>query len=78
MKRKRTHFGLAEGNGILFAVGGYQGYDDKSSMEWINLDYGTRWTLENTPFSVEKHCMTRFNRTHLILTGGILNKEVTK
>ena len=76
MKQRRTSFALAEGNGILFAVGGYYGYRDKSTMEWINLDYGTRWTLEDTPFSVENHCMTRFNKTHLILTGGTLNNEV--
>ena len=78
MKQKRMEFALAEGNGILFANGGSRGSDDKSTMEWINLDYGTRWTLENTPFSVHNHCMTKFNRTHLILTGGILNNEVTQ
>ena len=78
MKQKRMRFALAEGNGILFAVGGNYGYEDKSTMEWINLDHGTSWTTENTPFSVEKHCMTMFNRTHLILTGGILDKEVSK
>ena len=72
----RTSFAMGEGSGKLFAIGGTFP-EQRRSMEWINLNNGTRWTKEYLNFSSEHNCMTKFNRTHLILTGGIMKNKVS-
>ena len=66
---------MEEGNGKLFSVGGNDIYA-KASMEWIDLTNGFDWTRQDLPFTIHRHCMTKFNKTHLIVTGGWLNKTV--
>ena len=75
MIERRYRFAMEEGNGKLFAVGGCLTGD---SMEWIDLQNGTSWIREDIPFDVDSHCMTTFNSTHVILTGGCLDGSVSK
>ena len=72
---QRYHFAMVEGNGKLFAVGGY---GSRNSMEGVDLQNGTSWIRENLPFSITAHCMSGFNSTHAILTGGFLDGKVSK
>ena len=81
MNERRVGFAMVEGNGKLFAVGGISvnGEDGMgNSMEWIDLNNGTSWTREDIPFRLYGHCMTRFNSSHAILTGGWSNFKVSK
>ena len=81
MNEKRADFAMEEGNGKLFSVGGLLGKPWKlvgNSMEWIDLTNGLRWTQQDLPFTIYDHCMTKFNKTHLIVTGGYLNSTVCK
>ena len=81
MNERRVDFAMVEGNGILFAVGGISlnGEDGMgNSMEWIDLKKGTSWTREDIPFSLYGHCMTGFNSSHAILTGGWSGVKVSK
>ena len=66
MNKIQSGFAMGEGNGILFSLG-------EKSMEWIDLKNGMRWTQQDLPFTINNHCMTNFNQTHLIVTGGLLN-----
>ena len=75
MNEGRAYFAMVEGNGKLFAVGGYR---TDNSMEWIDLQSGTSWRRENLPFDIRFHCMSGFNSTHAILTGGVLDGKVRK
>ena len=65
----RKHFSMEEANGKLFAVGGVDP-GAEGSMEWIYLKNVTSWTKKDLPFKVKRHCMTKFNETHILLTGG--------
>ena len=75
MNEGRSYFGMEEANGKLFSVGGRR-YSAGISMEWIDLTDGLRWTRQDLNFRINDHCMTKFNETHLIVTGGRLNNEV--
>ena len=68
-------FAMAEGNGKLFAVGGI---DHPNSMEWIDIQHGTNWTREHLKFDIHNQCMSKYNDSHVILTGGYLNGKVSK
>ena len=63
-------------NKTLFAVGGISA---ENSFESIDLMNATEWRKEkDLPFRVESHCITRYNETHFLLTGGFLNGKVSK
>ena len=57
---------MEEGMGKFFSVGGYGG---PSSMEWM-MDDGRNWVKLDLPFYVYGHCISKYNDTHLLLTGG--------
>ena len=64
-------------NKTLFAVGGSGGASN--SFESIDLMNATEWRKEkDLPFRVYGHCITRYNETHFLLTGGYLNRKVSK
>ena len=75
MNEPRSFFAMEEVSGTLFGIGGLGA---AMSMEWIDLTNGLSWTQQNLPFTIDKHCMTKFNETHLIVTGGQLNGTVCK
>ena len=75
MNEARSSFAMGEGNGKLFSVGGGS-LTARFSMEWIDLTNGLSWTSQDLPFSIMRHCMTKFNKTHLIVTGGVWNGTV--
>ena len=75
MNERRSYFSMVEGNGKLFAVGGWYTGD---SMEWIDLQNGESWVREDLPFVISRHCMTWFNSSHAILTGGWSDGKVSK
>ena len=51
----------------------------KNSFESIDLKNATEWRKEkDLPFRVIYHCITRYNETHFLLTGGNLNRKVSK
>lgn len=75
MNERRIFFAMEEGHGKLFAVGGKR---SKNSMEWIDRQKRTSWIRENLPFDIYTHCMAKFNSSHVILTGGMLNGDVSK
>ena len=57
-------------NNKLFAVGGV---DAENSFESIDLMNEKEWRKEkDLPFRVDNHCITRYNETHFLLTGGRL------
>ena len=63
-------------NNNLFAVGGSGA---QSSFESIDLMTAKEWRKEkDLPFTVWGHCITRYNETHFLLTGGRLNGWVSK
>ena len=63
-------------NKTLFAVGGW---GTENSFESIDLNDATEWRKEkDLPFRVEEHCITRYNETHFLLTGGWLSGKVSK
>ena len=62
-------------NKTLFAVGGRGA---ENSFESIDLMNATEWRKEkDLPFTVTGHCITRYNETHFLLTGGVLNGKVS-
>ena len=66
---------MFEANNKLFAVGGSGAYN---SFESIDLMNAKEWRKEkDLPFRVEQHCITRYNETHFLLTGGHLNYKVS-
>ena len=67
MNEKRADFAMGEGMGKIFSVGGYGA---SSSMEWIMMDDGKNWVKQDLPFSIYGHCISKYNDTHLLLTGG--------
>ena len=73
MHKRRSKFSMYEANGTLFAVGGRD--NASSSLEWITLNGGNNWTKEDLPFSTSDDCITKFNSTHLIKTGGWLSRN---
>ena len=75
MKEPRRDFAMEEGNGKLFSVAGGINGGEAKSMEWIDLKNGLSWTRQDLPFTNVGHCMTKFNETHLIVTGGLLNNK---
>ena len=75
MNERRYVFAMVAGNGKLFAVGGHL---TEKSMEWIDLQSGTAWVREDLPFGIRYHCMSGFNSTHAILTGGVLDGKVSE
>ena len=65
-------------NNKLFAVGGYYAYGVENSFESIDLMNAKEWKKEkDLPFWVYGHCITRYNETHFLLTGGWLNRQVS-
>ena len=74
MNEARSDFGMEEANGKLFSVGGGRA-SAGVSMEWMDLTDGLRWTRQDLTFRIDNHCMTKFNETHLIVTGGRLKVE---
>ena len=70
MNQYRADFAMGEGMGKIFSVGGY-GYGS-SSMEWMMMNDGKNWVKQDLPFFVYDHCITKYNDTHLLLTGGYL------
>ena len=75
MNESRINVAMEEGSGTLFSVGG-DGIPAGMSMEWIDLTNGQSWTQQDLPFKISRHRMTKFNKTHLIVTGGFLNDTV--
>ena len=62
-------------NKTLFAVGG-EGAEN--SIESIDLMNAKEWRKEkDPPFVIKNHCITRYNETHFLLTGGHLNGWVS-
>ena len=48
-------------------------------LESIDLNDATEWRKEkDLPFRVHDYCITRYNETHFLLTGGALNGKVSK
>ena len=75
MKKKRVYFSMFASNKTLFAVGGW---GTENSFESIDLKNATEWRKEkDLPFKVSHHCITRYNKTHFLLTGGQLNWMVS-
>ena len=75
MKKGRYYFSMFASNNKLFAVGGRGA---ENSFESIDLNDATEWRKEkDLPFRVEQHCITRYNETHFLLTGGRLNGWVS-
>ena len=72
MNQKRANFGMGEGMGKIFLVGGS---GDSSSMEWIMIDDGKNWVKQDLPFSVHTQCISKYNDTHLLLTGGVVSDK---
>jgi len=63
-------------NNKLFAVGGYAALD---SFESIDLMNAKEWRKEkDLPFGITDHCITRYNETHFLLTGGVWNYKALK
>ena len=75
MNSKRNYFGLRMVDGLLWAVGGYNGRD---TMEYIDPENPTEWSQQTMPFSVHSHCLTELSRKHLIVTGGTADSGVSK
>ena len=76
MKEQRSYFSMFESNNKLFVVGGWGAA--QNSFESIDLMNAKEWRKEkDLPFSVESHCITRYNETHFLLTGGRLNGKVS-
>ena len=75
MNEARYSFAMEEVSGTLFSVGG-NGIRAGMSMEWIDIRNGQSWTKQDLPFKISRHCMTKFNKTHLIVPGGFLNDTV--
>ena len=58
-------------NNKIFSVGGYSA---ENIFESIDLMNAKEWRKEkDLPFRVYNHCITRYNETHFLLTGGWLN-----
>ena len=74
MLERRSKFSMYEAKGTLFAIGGRD--NASTSLEWIILTEGKNWTKEDLPFSTSDDCITKFNSTHLIKTGGELGGKV--
>ena len=70
MNSKRWGFGLGMVDGILWAVGGFNGRD---TMEYIDIKNPTEWSQQTMPFVVYGHCLTELSGKHLIVTGGLDN-----
>ena len=65
---------MFEANNKIFAVGGY---DTENSFKSIDLMNAKEWRKEkDLPFNVASHCITRYNESHFLLTGG-WNKRVS-
>jgi len=76
MKKRRGYFSMFEANKTLFAVGGVGA---ENSFESIDLMNAKEWRKEkDLPFRVDSHCVTRYNETHFLLTGGELNYRNSK
>ena len=73
MLERRSKFSMYEAKGTLFAIGGRD--NASTSLEWISLIGGKHWTKEDLPFSTSDDCITKFNSTHLIKTGGWLSSN---
>ena len=73
MLERRSKFSMYEAKGTLFAIGGRD--NASTSLEWISLIGGKHWTKEDLPFSTSDDCITKFNSTHLIKTGGWLSRN---
>ena len=69
-----TQTSMIEMDGKLFAVGGSGDSRGDNLMEWTSLENGVVWTTEEMPFRVRGHCVTKFNETHLLLTGGTIDE----
>ena len=63
-------------NNKLFALGGIGAANTLESIDLMNTK---EWRKEkDLPFEVKSHCITRYNETHFLLTGGYSNYEVSK
>ena len=75
MRRSRWYFGLGIVNETIFAIGGRFGQQE-TTMEKINYNTDSEWTLTDLPFSVGIHCLTATTES-LVITGGY-DGEVSK
>ena len=73
MHERRSKFAMYDAGGYLFAFGGRD--NASTSLEWIHLTDGEKWEKEALPFTISDHCITKFNDTHLIATGGWLSQN---
>ena len=71
----RHSFSISEINELLVIIGGAS---RSSSIEYINVLNGTKWIKKDMPFDIYNHCSTKINQTTILMTGGRLNKTVTK
>ena len=72
MVEKRYYFSMEGNDTHLFVVGGR---NTDTSMEWIDVKEGKKWEKMDLGFGVGHHCITRYNNSHLLMTGGWLKDE---
>ena len=75
MIEKRCNLAMAEGMGKIFVVGGYGSSHSMYSLEWIDVEDGKQWKRKGLPFLINDHCISKYNSTHLLLTGGYEGHE---
>ena len=79
MHSKRHRLTLHSISDTIFAIGGrpswvFDASPYKNSMEFINLNTSSEWTLQEMPFSVYLHCSVTLGN-HIIVTGGLDAKD---
>lgn len=62
----RYGFGMANVEGIIYAIGGWLSSD---MMETINVETGRKWKKESLPFNVFRHCVVYINMTIIVIGG---------
>ena len=73
MQEQRYLFSLTALNNKQYAIGGE---GSRNTMETRTME--TNWVSENIPFSVEKHCTTKYSDHELIVLGGRQSGRVSK
>ena len=70
LKKKRAYFSMKVLNGRLWAFGGQH---NPGTIEYIDVNNPTEWTLQSTPFNIYANCLTEYPNNRILSIGGIEN-----